>query len=440
MTFDVGSSETRTSPRARIDPGPRSRRGDPAHGASELRAAMDAEPNALGRTKRLWSVLPREFAERFRPYVGGLAKAMVREIQHVVPEYAQPLDGAFGVYFTQAVEHAILYPLSNIRDDVRSHEDWREVFRLRGRMEFTEGRSLDCLQAAYRVGGRVAWRHIAEFGQKQGVPVDILCLCAEAIFAYVDELSALSIEGYTEAQERAAGTMARRRRRLLELVLADPPASPQTLADLAGSARWKLPEWVTMVALEPIADQHARNSPSVGEDVLVDLEGAEPCLLIAGQFADVAGLEAGLRGWRAAIGPRVRLSEAALSLRWARRVIGLVQRGVLADAPVTSCTDHLTTLWLLSDEFLIRELSARSLAPLDDLTVKQRARLTETLLVWLQSRGSAPELAERLGVHPQTVRYRMHQLDGLFGDRLTDADERHNLEIALRAERLLARD
>ncbi|GAA2785167.1 helix-turn-helix domain-containing protein [Saccharopolyspora taberi] len=401
---------------------------------------MDAEPNALGRAKRLWSVMPREFADRFRPYVGGLAKAMVREIQHVVPEYAQPLDGVFGVYFTQAVEHAILYPLSNIRDDVRSHEDWREVFRLRGRMEFTEGRSLDCLQTAYRVGGRVAWRHIAEFGQKQGVPVDILCVCAEAIFAYVDELSALSIEGYTEAQERAAGTMARRKRRLLELILADPPASPQTLADLAGSARWKLPEWVTMVALEPISDQHARSSPAIGPEALVDLEGAEPCLLLTDEITDVAALESGMKGWRAAIGPRVRISEAALSLRWARRVIGLVQRGVLADAPVTRCSDHLTTLWLLSDEFLIRELSARSLAPLDGLTVKQRARLTETLLVWLQSRGSAPELAERLGVHPQTVRYRMHQLEGLFGDRLTDADERLNLEIALRAERLLTQD
>lgn len=288
------------------------------------------------------------------------------------------------------------------------------------------------------MGGRVAWRHIAEFGQKQGVPVDVLCVCAEAIFAYVDELSALSIEGYTEAQESAAGTLARRRRRLLELVLAHPPASPQVLADQAAAARWKLPEWVTPVALEPVADQGERHTPALEADMLVDLEGAEPCLLVAGQITDLAGLRAGLRGWRAAIGTRVRLSEAALSLRWARRVIALVQRRVLPDAPVTRCTDHLTTLWLLSDEFLIRELSARSLAPLDGLTVKQRARLTETLLVWLQSRGSAPELAERLGVHPQTVRYRMHQLEGLFGDRLTDADERLNLEIALRAEKLVA--
>ncbi|KAA5827147.1 PucR family transcriptional regulator [Saccharopolyspora hirsuta] len=439
MTFDVGTSDTRFSPRASRDRTPRVRRGDPPRGAPQVRTAIEGEQSAVGRARRLWSVLPKEYAERFRPYVGRLAKAMVREIQQVVPAYAQPLNSAFGVYFTQAIEQAILYPLSNIRDDVRSHEDWREVFRLRGKLEFHEGRSLDCLQTAYRVGGRVAWRHIAEFGQRHGAPVEVLCSCAEAIFAYVDELSALSIEGYAEAQERAAGTMARRRRRLLELILADPPASPQTLADLANNARWKLPEWVTMIALEPIADQHARSTPSIDADVLVDLEGAEPCLLVAGQITDVAALESGLRGWRAAIGPHVRLSEAALSLRWARRVIGLVQRGILPSAPVTCCTDHLTTLWLLNDEFLIRELSARSLAPLDGLTVKQRARLTETLLAWLQSRGSAPELAERLGVHPQTIRYRMHQLERLFGDRLNDPDERLSLEVSLRAERLLNR-
>uniref|UniRef100_UPI00373FE05C helix-turn-helix domain-containing protein n=1 Tax=Streptomyces rimosus TaxID=1927 RepID=UPI00373FE05C len=34
-------------------------------------------------------------------------------------------------------------------------------------------------------------------------------------------------------------------------------------------------------------------------------------------------------------------------------------------------------------------------------------RLAETLLAWLETRGSAPEVAARLGVHLQTVRYRL---------------------------------
>ncbi len=80
--------------------------------------------------------------------------------------------------------------------------------------------------------------------------------------------------------------------------------------------------------------------------------------------------------------------------------------------------------WLLSDEFLVRQIGVHCLAPLGELTVKQRARLSETLLVLLRSRGSARKLAERLGVHPRIVGYRMNKLEQLFGDRLNDSEDR----------------
>ena len=43
----------------------------------------------------------------------------------------------------------------------------------------------------------------------------------------------------------------------------------------------------------------------------------------------------------------------------------------------------------------------------------------------------AAEAAE-LGVHPQTVRYRLRQLRELFGTRLEDPDARFELSLALR--------
>jgi DNA-binding PucR family transcriptional regulator len=63
--------------------------------------------------------------------------------------------------------------------------------------------------------------------------------------------------------------------------------------------------------------------------------------------------------------------------------------------------------------------------------------MASTLLVWLQTRGTHNEIAERLDVHPQTVRYRIHQLRRLFGDKLTDPDARLTMELALRAHMLL---
>jgi DNA-binding PucR family transcriptional regulator len=41
-------------------------------------------------------------------------------------------------------------------------------------------------------------------------------------------------------------------------------------------------------------------------------------------------------------------------------------------------------------------------------------------------------VAERLGIHPQTARYRVGRLRELFGDALDDADARFWLEVALR--------
>ncbi|MGZ4288348.1 MAG: helix-turn-helix domain-containing protein, partial [Solirubrobacteraceae bacterium] len=47
--------------------------------------------------------------------------------------------------------------------------------------------------------------------------------------------------------------------------------------------------------------------------------------------------------------------------------------------------------------------------------------------------GRLGPVAKRLGVHPQTVRYRLARLRELFGEALDDPDERFWLELALRA-------
>lgn len=99
--------------------------------------------------------------------------------------------------------------------------------------------------------------------------------------------------------------------------------------------------------------------------------------------------------------------------------------------------DHLSTLLLLQDEPLAHALAARWLRPLADLTPRQSERLEVTLLAWLEG-GGAPEAAKALSVHPQTVRYRMRQLEKLFGPGLRDPRTRFELEMALRSRRLMA--
>lgn len=362
--------------------------------------------------------------------------AILQEIQRTIPEYARPLEGRFGEAITEGIEQTVKQFIDRVADPNAPQEDAAKVFRELARLEAGEGRGVDTLQSAYHVGARVAWRLIAEFSQAANLPAATICRLADALFTYIDEISALSVEGYAAAKVRAAGALERRRRRLLELILSEPPVSPQALAELAASAQWELSEHVAAVALAQRNDRGESPAFVFDASVLADLDGCEPCLVVAEPHCRRQEFETELRGWRAVVGPRVRLSAASTSLKWARRAMALIDRGVLPDKPVTWCGDNLSTLLLTADDFLVRELAERSLAPMASLTAKQRARLSETLLALLETRGSAPEIANRLHIHPQTVRYRMHQLEALFGDHLRDPDERFALEISLRAQRL----
>ncbi|MEU6129119.1 helix-turn-helix domain-containing protein [Saccharopolyspora sp. NPDC047091] len=394
-------------------------------------------PTRVARTGTpdLWAALPSELAPVLRPELSSLATQIRTEIQLRIPEYARPMDEQYVRAIQRGVDEALNQFVDQIADPTAPQERCAEVHRALGKAEMHEGRSLDSLQAAYRLGARLAWRRTARIGERARIAPRTMLLLGEAIYAHIDELAALSVEGFAEAQARAAGTRARRRRRLLELLLTDPQPPRRILAEAAEAADWMLPDTLVVAALERTGGAEPRSAPLVGWDALGDLDGDHPHLLVP-HPADATGeppWEQQLAGWRVALGPRVELHRAPHALRWARELLDLSHAGLVPDRPVLHCEDHLTHLLLLSDETLTRQIVHTRLAPLDRLKPKQQIRLADTLLAWLQTRGGAPEVAHRLQVHPQTVRYRLHQLEDLFGDALTDPQARFELEIALRA-------
>jgi DNA-binding PucR family transcriptional regulator len=84
-----------------------------------------------------------------------------------------------------------------------------------------------------------------------------------------------------------------------------------------------------------------------------------------------------------------------------------------------------------------RLLSDDVLAALSGLPAGKATRLEETLHALLRSMNrSAPEVATALGIHPQTARYRLRQLESLFGDRLDDPDFRFAASLVLHGRSL----
>jgi hypothetical protein len=407
-----------------------------------------------------WPPVPPEAVSWMLPELESLADDMTAAILREVPEYARPDDDSYARVVHQVARDAVHQFAARIADPAAPGEPMARLFHDIGRVEAAEGRSLDALHAALRVGARVLWQRLRKKARHGGGNADVFARLGESIFRYLDELAAACSAGYAEARAEFAGEAEQLRRRLLDLLVADPPVTTEAIAGLARTVGWRLPRRVVAVALAAPSSALTTSvfpgslSP-LPPDVLVDLTGREPCLLMPDP--DGPGrrrlLEEGLRRWPgaagaaggagpgclAAVGPAVPLARASASLRWARRALTLARRDAARGADeIVQCDDQLATLVLLADPELARVLSGQALAPLRRLRPDQVDRLAETLLAWLESADNAEAAARHLHVHPQTVRYRLRQITELFGDGLSDPESRFTLQVALRVRRLVA--
>lgn len=351
------------------------------------------------------------------------------ESVRTVPAYSRPLEGPFGEGIRSGVQEAIRHFLAEI--EAGGPVPRSDVYLALGRGEMRAGRSLDSLLSAYRIGARVAWRRFAAAGVAAGLEPETLYLLAESIFAYIDGLSAESAEGHALEQSAAAGEAQLRRRRLVRLLLREPPEDPSVVEAAASDAGWALPRSLAVLAIGgPHRHAVAVRLPPEG---VTEALGELVCAVVPdpdgpGPRAELKGavLEAGAV---AGLGTSVHWTQAGLSFARARAALGLA-----GSAPtVIVAAEHAGELLLRSDRRLASELAAERLAPLQQLSDGSRSRFTETLSVWLAEQGRLGQVARRLGVHPQTARYRVTRLRELFGDALDDPDQRFWLELALRA-------
>jgi len=375
-----------------------------------------------------WHALPPAIAQVIRPRLGELADAIIDAVR-TVPAYARPLEGPFGAGIRAGVEQALGHFLAEI--EASRAVARADVYRELGRGEMRAGRSLESLLSAYRVGARVAWRQFARLGVEAGLEPETLYRLAESLFAYIDVLSAESAEGHALEQSAAAGEAELRRRRLVRLLVREPAAEPEAVVALAAEASWALPRSLAVVAIggeqreaavwRLRAEAIAETIGEVACVVVPDPEGPVRLRMIRRAVVD-SGACAGL-------GTTVAWQEAAVSFARARAALGLAD-----GAPgLMVAREHAGELLLRSEPRLAAELAGDRLAPLAGLPAGARARLTETLRAWLAEQGRLGPAAARLGIHPQTVRYRVARLRELFGDALEDPDDRFWLELALRA-------
>src|SRR3954451_21101712 len=201
---------------------------------------------------------------RLQPQVqGAVLSDRTNSMEWLRPQLPELVDEVIDAVQAAVPQHRVLD--RNVREGVRqalarfsqqaeggpATLPARDVYVQFGRGEARNGRTLDALLQAYRVGAQAAWRGMADAGDRAGTDPRLLYELAERIFAYIDEISAASAEGHALEQSLAAREEQERRRRLVEAVLADP--QPADLARLAGEAGWEIPDRLAVLAFDPAA-------------------------------------------------------------------------------------------------------------------------------------------------------------------------------------------
>ncbi len=396
-----------------------------------------------------WLLLPAEISTLLRPAVTDVVESIIEVIPLDVPVYAMPMEGRFGQGVRKGVQVALnrFLDLPGTRLPALSAED-KWVYERLGGGEVRSGRSLESLLAAYRSGARVTFRAISRAVDMSSLSPDVLLALGESLFAYIDELSSASAQGYAQEQSERAGEQLRRRGEVVEMILRG-DGGDGSVARSAAAIGWTLPETL-VVAVVPATYADGLRA-ALGRDALVAERGTDVVVLMpfVNRSARRRDLERALHDRQAIVGPPRPWQHAAESLHLA---VSAGVRGLSSGAALPSgmgptgegqgsqsvgrpvwVEDRLAELVVLSEPLAVADLARRRLAPLDDLRPATRERLAETLLAWLRHQGQRAPIAAELFVHQQTVGYRVAQLKELFGEGLDDPEVRFELELVLRA-------
>ena len=382
--------------------------------------------------------LDQDVIARLQAVLPLMAERTVAAVTVEVPSYTDAFSGTMG----QTIENAVRMALGTFLNLVTHAVDADPATQLTpaldgayelGRGEARNGRSIDALLAAYRVGARVAWQELSATALDGGVGGSTIARFAEMVFAFIDELSASSATGHADQLATTGRVRERYLERLAQALLAGEPVP--TLEACAEQASWAIPRTLTAVLLPTgqvrgIAARLSSATLQLNAELpgLDDAESMSALLVPDMDGARRRDLTTALAGRRAWVGSARPWTEAHISYDRARRCRSITPTD---SAKVIDADDHLIGLMLAADPESARDLRRKALAPLADLRPDTADRLAETLRSWLLHQGRRDAVAAELFVHAQTVRYRMTQIRDLYGEQLNDPDSVFELLIAL---------
>jgi carbohydrate diacid regulator len=388
----------------------------------------------------------RQAAERQEAEADRIATAIFEGLRTEIPAYGAIQDPEL-IRDVQAVSAAIVTIWLRAIKTGEIDEDELSPIHQGARRRVRQGVDLQSLLKAYRVAIRVMWRELLlspEWRSPELAP--LLAVLAEWALDFTDAMTTEVDTAYLDEQSRLAGKSELRRSSLLELVLAGRPdeARLELMPDLRRLhvvAVAEVSDDLPMERLDRVGavlERHAqaklwtvrqkavvavlRRVPAEKREVtlklLEDLVASEPIVTRIGLGGDSAGPES----------TPLSYAEAHDALRIGKALFG--------DSRRVHDFTALGQYGIALREPLVAERWTESVLAEQAAGLRKSWSLP-TLESYLVKRGNLKLVARELGVHVNTVKYRLAILRRQLGTRIDDGDFAVELLLALRMKKIL---
>ena len=303
------------------------------------------------------------------------------------------------------------------------------------------GTPLPVLTRAYRTGHAVVWEFwldtVEELVREAGLRRVVLQVGSRFMFRYIERLTALITQAYTEEHARSRRSSEQQRERAVRDLLAGAHLNGRALGYPLEVEHLGVVAWGTQAeqAVRELADATASKT------LIVPVARGTVWGWLGGETGVRARALRAIARFRPAEGTAVALGDPAAGVEGFRRThrearlahTVALKRG----RPVTRYDEVALEALAMQDEPLAREFVLRELGDLSTSEARTEL-LRETLLRYFAASQNAAAAAAVLGVHERTVANRLRAVEDLMGRSV--GARRAEMETALRLWALFADD
>jgi hypothetical protein len=403
----------------------------------------------MDATRAPWGELPPEtaavlatVAEGLREHVDEIADRMIATQRAEIPAYAEYDTSLLADAHT--VSAAVVGMWLDVMASVGVLTDDALVPVFEGaRRRASQGIAMEPLLRGYRVGIRVMWTEVISSPIWKASSLDAaMGPIATGALAFADRLTTAVAAAYLDEAAHAAREREHRRSSLLNAILAGPRAEQhRALADLAerhSVVVAQIEDNAPLARLEAVGTVleryvGARLWTVRHTSVVAVIFGSQPRSVLRARleaFPDEGRVLAFGLGNAATSADETRISysEASEALQ-AGPILGSVS------GRVHDYTALAPALALVRDRSVAQRFVSTALEPFAEILTRRWA--IPTLEAYLMRGGRVGQMAESLGIHPNTVKYRMSELAPYLPEGSVDGDQAATLLLALRVHHYL---